>query len=40
VCHQFKVMVIGDQVCYDCGVDGALIEKEDGNVNDAPPSGG
>ena len=24
LCHQFKPMVIGDQLCYDCGEDAPL----------------
>ena len=24
LCHQFKPMVIGDRLCYDCGWDASL----------------
>ena len=27
--HQFKEMVIGDQICYDCGDDAPLLAQVD-----------
>ncbi len=36
LCHQFKPMVIGDQLCYICGDDapmGVLIDNEKGTAS-------